>query len=138
MPRWKGCPRSGSALKCYWCTTSHNPMHELSLAESVLQLIEDAAREQEFAHVKTVRLEIGQLACVEPESLRFAFDVVMRGSIAECARLEIVETAGQGRCEKCEQNFPLVALYEACPACGSYQVSVTGGDAMRVKELEVE
>lgn len=113
-------------------------MHEMSLAENLLQLIEDTARQQEFARVKTVRLEIGQLACVEPESLRFAFDVVMRGSIAEQARLEIIETAGQGRCGKCEQDFPLAALYEACPACGSYQVSVTGGDAMRVRELEVE
>lgn len=113
-------------------------MHEMSLAESVLQIIENTAREQQFARVRTVRLEIGRLACVEPESLRFAFDVVTRGSIAEQARLEIVETAGQGRCGKCEQNFPLATLYEACPACGSYQVSVTGGDAMRVRELEVE
>ncbi|MBL8499629.1 MAG: hydrogenase maturation nickel metallochaperone HypA, partial [Nitrosomonas sp.] len=38
-------------------------MHELSLAESILQLIEDAAVEQQFTQVKTVWLEIGQLAC---------------------------------------------------------------------------
>jgi len=113
-------------------------VHEMSLAESMLQIIEDAARKQGFTRVKTVWLEIGQLACVEQESLRFGFDVVTRGSIAEQARLEIIETAGQGRCEKCEQNFPLAALYEACPECGSYDVKVTSGDGMRVKELEVE
>jgi len=113
-------------------------MHEMSLAESVLHIIEDAAHEQGFARVRTVWLEIGQLACVEQESLRFGFDVVTRGSIAEQARLEIVETAGQGQCGKCAQNFPLAALYEACPECGSYDVKVTGGDGMRVKELEVE
>ena len=113
-------------------------MHEMSLAESVLHIIEDAAHEQGFARVRTVWLEIGQLACVEQESLRFGFDVVTRGSIAEQARLEIIETAGQGKCEKCAQNFPLAALYEACPECGSYDVRVIGGDGMRVKELEVE
>ena len=113
-------------------------MHEMTLAESVLQIIEDTALEQGFTRVRAVRLEIGQLACVEPESLRFAFDVVTRGSIAEQARLEIVETAGQGQGGKCAQNFPLAALYEACPECGSYDVKVTGGDGMRVKELEVE
>ena len=113
-------------------------MHEMSLAESVLHIIEDAAHEQGFTRVRTVWLEIGQLACVEQESLRFGFDVVTRGSIAEQARLEIIETAGQGRCEKCAQNFPLATLYEACPECGSYDVKVTGGNAMRVKELEVE
>src|SRR3989338_9886425 len=100
-------------------------MHEMSLAESVRQIIEDAAREQGFKRVRTVWLEIGQLACVEQESLRFGFDVVMRGSIAEQARLEIIETAGQGRCEKCARDFPLAALYEACTNCGSYYVKVT-------------
>jgi len=113
-------------------------MHEMSLAESVLQIIEDAASKQGFTRVKTVWLEIGQLACVEHESLRFCFDVVMNGSIAEQARLEIIETAGQGQCETCSRNFPLAALYEACPECGSFDIRVTGGDGMRVKELEVE
>ena len=57
-------------------------MHEMSLAESVRQIIEDAARKQGFTRVKTVWLEIGQLACVEKESLRFCFDAVTHGSIA--------------------------------------------------------
>ena len=114
-------------------------MHEMSLAENVLQIIEDAAHQQGFKRVRTVWLEIGQLACVEQESLRFGFDVVTRGSIAEQARLEIVETAGRGQCVKCSlEIFPITTLYEPCPSCGSYEVRVTGGDEMRVKELEVE
>jgi hydrogenase nickel incorporation protein HypA/HybF len=120
------------------CSGERTIMHEMSLAENMLQIIEDAAHQQGFTRVRTVWLEIGQLACVEQESLRFGFDVVARGSIAEHARLEIVEEAGQGWCEKCAQNFPLTALYEACPECGSYDIKVTGGDGMRVKELEVE
>ncbi|MDH4286231.1 MAG: hydrogenase maturation nickel metallochaperone HypA [Gallionella sp.] len=110
----------------------------MSLAESVRQIIEDAARKQNFARVKTVWLEIGQLACVEKESMRFCFDAAMRGSIAEQALLEIVETAGRGQCVKCQLEVPVAALYEPCPSCGSYEVRVTGGNEMRVKELEVE
>ena len=113
-------------------------MHEMSLAESVLQIIEDAARAQDFQRVRTVVLEIGALSAVEPEAMRFCFDAVMHDSIAEQARLEIIETAGQGCCTKCAQKFPLAALYQACPECGSYDVKVTDGDGMRVKELEVE
>lgn len=113
-------------------------MHEMTLAESALQIIEAAARSQGFTRVKTVWLEIGQLACVEQESFRFGFDVVTRGSIAEQARLEIIETAGRGRCAKCALDFPIAALYEACPQCGGYRIEVIGGDGMRVKELEVE
>ncbi len=113
-------------------------MHEMSLAESVRQIIDDAARDQGFTRVKAVWLEIGRLACVEQEAMRFCFDAAMRDSIADGAQLEIVETEGRGRCAACSVEIPIATLYEACPHCGSYEIRVTGGDAMRVIELEVE
>ena len=113
-------------------------MHEMSLAEGVLQLIEDAASEQGFARVTMVCLEIGALSSVEPESLAFCFDAVTRGSIAAGARLEMLEVPGSGWCMPCGETVAMQLLYEACPRCGSYQVQVTGGTEMRVKELEVE
>ncbi|MCX7143246.1 MAG: hydrogenase maturation nickel metallochaperone HypA [Proteobacteria bacterium] len=112
-------------------------MHEMSLAEGVLQLIEDAARKQDFSKVSTVWLEIGRLAAVEVESMRFCFEAVARGSIAEGAKLEIIATAGSGRCTQCSASVVLSEPFGACPQCGSYQVQVTGGTEMRVKELEV-
>ena len=113
-------------------------MHEMSLVEGVLQVVEEAARSQGFTRVKTVWLEIGQLACVEKEALQFCFDAVMRDSIAADARLEIIDVPGHGRCMQCNATMPIAALYEACPQCGGYQIEVTGGDGMRVKELEVQ
>ena len=113
-------------------------MHEMALAEGVLQIVEDAARREGFARVRAVWLEIGQLASVEPDAMRFCFDAVTRRSVAEGARLEIVATPGAAWCMKCSQPVALAALGEACPRCGSYQLQVTGGDAMRAKELEVE
>ena len=113
-------------------------MHELSLAESILQLIEDAAIEQQFTQVKTVWLEIGQLACVEQESLRFFFAVVTEDSIARQAKLEIIEITGQAMCGQCHQVMMIATYHQACPQCGSYALHVTQGDGMRIKELEVE
>lgn len=113
-------------------------MHEMSLAEGIVQLVEDVVRADGCAKVKAVWLEIGQLAAVEKEALRFCFDAVTRDTVAEGARLEIIEKPGQGWCMKCEGNVPVTARYEACPVCGSYQIQVTGGSEMRVKELEVE
>ena len=113
-------------------------MHEMSLAEGILQLIEEAAQSQGFSRVGAVWLEIGRLASVEPEALRFSFDVVTKGSLADGARLEIVAVAGRGWCLACGKSVELPALYEPCPDCGSFQVQVTGGTEMRVKELEVE
>jgi hydrogenase nickel incorporation protein HypA/HybF len=113
-------------------------MHEMSLAENVREIIEDAAREQGFARVMAVRLEIGRLSSVEPEAMRFCFDAAMAGSIAERARLEIVEMPGQGCCEDCGRDMQIESLYEACPHCGGYRIRVTGGDAMRIRDMEVE
>jgi hydrogenase nickel incorporation protein HypA/HybF len=78
------------------------------------------------------------MAGVEVDALRFCLDVVARGTLAEAARLEIVATEGRGFCLQCGKPVAVAARYDACPECGSYQVQVTGGDEMRVKELEVE
>ncbi|MBI5429938.1 MAG: hydrogenase maturation nickel metallochaperone HypA [Nitrosomonadales bacterium] len=113
-------------------------MHEMSLAEDALHIIEDAAKKQGFKRVRTVWLEIGKLSCVEQEAMRFCFEAVIRDSVADGARLEIVETPGQGRCSQCGGKFQIATLYDACPKCGSYTMQVIAGDAMRVLELEVE
>lgn len=112
-------------------------MHEMSLAEGVLGAIEEAARAQRFTMVRTVRLEIGRLAAVDLDALRFAFDVVKRGGVADGARLDIVELPGAAWCLRCCDTVPLSARGDACPRCGSYQMQVSAGEELRVKELEV-
>lgn len=113
-------------------------MHEMSLAEGVLQIIEDSAKTQNFSRVKTVWLEIGQLAGVEVEAMKFCFDAVTRDSIAQDAKLEIIATPGQAWCLNCAATVQVQELFGVCPACGSAQLQVTGGNEMRVKELDVE
>lgn len=113
-------------------------MHEMSLAEGVLQIIEDSARTQNFSRVKTVWLEIGQLAGVEVEAMKFCFDAVTRDSIAHGALLEIIETPGRAWCMQCSDTVAVQALYDECPKCGGHQLQVTGGNEMRVRELDVE
>ena len=112
-------------------------MHEMSLAEGVLQLIEEAAHKDQFTKVTTVWLEIGQLCGVEPEAMAFCFDAVTRDSVAQGARLEIIALPGTGWCMACEKTVPMKEVFGECPQCGGYQLQVTGGTEMRVKELEV-
>lgn len=113
-------------------------MHEMALAESVLEVIEDYAARERFRSVKSVRLEIGELAGVEPEAIAFCFDAVTRGSVAEGARLEIVAVAGEGWCMPCASEVPLHARYDPCPRCGAYGVHPRGGTEMRLAELDVD
>jgi hydrogenase nickel incorporation protein HypA/HybF len=112
-------------------------MHEMSLAEGVLGVVQEAARAHHPCAIRAVRLEIGALAAVELEALRFAFDVVKRGSVAEDATLDIVSVPGSAWCMKCSRSVAIAERTDPCPECGGWQLQVTGGDQMRVKELEL-
>jgi hydrogenase nickel incorporation protein HypA/HybF len=113
-------------------------MHEMSLAEGVLELVEAAARREAATRVRLVVVEIGCLAAVEPEALRFCFDAVTRGTVAAGALLEIAEVPGSGWCAQCAATVPLAERYSACPQCGGYPLEVTGGTEMRVREIAIE
>jgi hydrogenase nickel incorporation protein HypA/HybF len=112
-------------------------MHEMSLAEGVLDVVQEAARAHHPCAVRMVRLEIGALAAVELEALRFAFEVVKRGSVADGAQLDIVQVPGAAWCMQCSDSVAIAERTDPCPQCGSWQLQVTGGDQMRVKELEL-
>ena len=112
-------------------------MHELSLCEGVLQVLEQEARRQGFARVRAVWLEIGRLAGVEVEAMRFGFDVVVRDTLADGAELNIIDVPGAAWCRQCAQTVALDRRFDACPQCGAYGLEVTGGDEMKIMELEV-
>lgn len=112
-------------------------MHELSLLENVREILESAAHSQNFTRVARVTLEIGKLSCVEPDALRFGFDVVMKDSPAQDAELVIVELDGLGLCRQCGRQTAMETLYDACLWCGSPFVEALQGTAMKIKELMV-
>lgn len=113
-------------------------MHEVSLIENVIALVEQERRKQTFARVNALRLQVGVLGCADPDALRFCFEAVTQGTIAEGARLEIETVAGEGWCAECQRVVPLEERFGACPICESPNVKMTSGDALRLAEMEVE
>ena len=112
-------------------------MHEMSLCESILHTLEQQAQPNGYCQVTAVWLEIGALAGVEIDAMRFCFDAVMQGSLAENARLEIIAVPGQAWCANCNQTVSVAQRYDDCPQFGYYPVQITDGDQMRIKQLEV-
>lgn len=109
----------------------------MSLAEAILQVVETAARAQDFTRVAKVRLQVGRLAAVEPDALRFCFDAVVSGSVAQGAVLDIVFAPGRGVCRDCGASVEIETLLDDCPVCGGCRVQATEGRDMRVLDLEV-
>ena len=114
-------------------------MHEVSLVEGVLRILEQQAAEQAFSRVKTVWLEIGELSHVSPEAMDFCFAAIAKSSpVAADARLEIIRVPGQAWCQDCAATVAIPQRFGPCPKCAGTNLAVTGGEEMRVKELEVE
>lgn len=113
-------------------------MHEMSLAESILQLVEQTALRERAQRVRQVVVLIGELSCVEPQALQFCFEAVTLGSMAQGAELVIEPVPGQGWCAACAQQQPMHTLYDACPVCDAAPMRVTGGTEMRVRDIAIE
>ncbi|TXH76870.1 hydrogenase maturation nickel metallochaperone HypA [Thiobacillus sp.] len=112
-------------------------MHEASLAGGVLQLVEEAARNECFSRLLALRLEAGALAGVDVRALRFALECLAPGTLLEGARIEIVEPPGRAWCLACSQTVTIGQHGDACPSCGSYQLQVTDGMELRVLDMSV-
>ena len=113
-------------------------MHEMSLCESIVELVSEQAGKHHFDQAKKVVLEVGAVAGVEIEALRFGFDVVAKGSVAEGAKLEIQIVPARAHCEGCDEAFVVAQRLASCPVCGGFPLQLLSGDELRIKELEVE
>lgn len=111
-------------------------MHEMSLCEGMREVLEDQARLHELSRITRVRVEIGRFSCVEKTALAFAFDEVMRGSVAEGATLEMIDLPGRATCLDCNAEVVLEDRLSSCPRCGGGRLMPVAGDEMRIKNLE--
>ncbi len=113
-------------------------MHELGIAQSLLEIVEQEARPYEGARVRRIWLRIGKLSTVVPDALRFAFDAVTRGGMAEGAVLEIEEVPLAIRCRACEEAFVVEDPFMICPQCGAADVEMISGRELDIKSMEIE
>ncbi len=108
-------------------------MHELGLAEI---LVERACEEAAPRRVRRIVVEVGMLAAVLPDALRFCFDVVTAGTTAEGATLEILEIPGEGRCRACGASVALTRPFGRC-VCGCSDLEWLHGDELRILAVEI-
>jgi hydrogenase nickel incorporation protein HypA/HybF len=110
-------------------------MHEMSITQGIIDICEQCAGGR---RVLSLEVEIGDLSGVVPEAIEFCFEACSRGTLLECARLDILRVPGRGHCLECGADMLLTTAFDACRSCGGYRVSIEAGEEMRVKEIEVE
>jgi hydrogenase nickel incorporation protein HypA/HybF len=113
-------------------------VHELSLAGSILQLVESSARRDAFSRVRVLRLSVPALAGVDAAALRFALESLAPGSLLEGARVDIEEPPGQALCLDCGVTVDIAGHGRGCPHCSGFDLQVLQGTEMRIIDLLVE
>lgn len=113
-------------------------MHEMGIATSVLQAVRTEAARRPGARPRKVGLRIGELAAVNPDSLRFCFDALLQGTDLETLELEIQICPFRRRCVPCGAEFEVKDYNLQCPTCGEVNSECIGGDELDLAYLEVE
>jgi hydrogenase nickel incorporation protein HypA/HybF len=113
-------------------------MHELSIAQSLLDQVERVARENGARRILRAELLIGPFSGVDAEALRTAFELVAAGTMAAGCALEIDSPRARMRCAACGFDGELPAPWAACGQCGSADVSVDGGRELLLRNISIE
>jgi len=112
-------------------------VHEMSIAMNVLKIAEEQARTAEARVINRIEIEVGALAGVEIESLRFCFSAARRG-VTGAAELVIHEIPGRALCGACGAEPELEMPVAMCPACGALGLDILQGRELRVRSLNVD
>ena len=114
-------------------------MHELYLAESILNIVQDYAARDGFKKVNSVALSYGRFSCVEPKALQFAFDVQARGTCADGATLAFQVLPAVIHCFSCQKDLEIQTHTGICPGCGGEAVMLTAGtEDLQLLEMDVD
>jgi len=114
-------------------------MHELYLAESILNIVQDYAKKQHFKKVNSISLSFGRLSCIESKSLQFAFEVQAKETLAENALLDFKILPAVIHCFSCEKDLEVETYSALCPNCSGEEVILTGGtEELQMLEMDVD
>ena len=113
-------------------------MHELSIAESLLQIIVDESKKHGLISINKVKLQIGRFTAVVPESLMFCFELVSQDTVAFGAQIEIETVGIVARCDNCDISFDVENKVFLCPKCGEPAIELLSGRELSILSIEGE
>ena len=113
-------------------------MHEMSIAQSILDIVDEYMLNENGQCLKEVAVEIGELVAVVPDSLTFCFEVLVEDTPYRGSRLSISIIPLNGTCSDCRHSFRIKNYMFKCPTCQSTNLQIQGGQELKISHLEVE
>jgi len=113
-------------------------MHEMSIVQSLLSIVEEEMSKNNAATLKAVRVTIGEMSGIVPDALKTCFEILTAKSEMKGAVLKMDITPLIGCCKKCQKEFKVEKYNFLCPECESTDVEIISGREMNIVELEVD
>jgi len=111
-------------------------MHELSIAQSILDTIEQALGGKR--PLLTVTLTVGPFAGVSADALNFCFTELARQQDFGAPRLIINQSPAALHCNECGGESRTENALDPCPDCGSFNRTILDGQECRLDSVEIE
>ncbi len=112
-------------------------MHELAIAEQIVQVVMTHVEAHSIEHVTSVHIQVGEATGVVADSLIFSFEMIA-SSIPELvgAHLVIDSVPYRAKCRKCHQEFTVKHFIVQCPTCETWEADVISGKEFKVLDME--
>jgi hydrogenase nickel incorporation protein HypA/HybF len=115
------------------------PMHELSVTQSILDIVERHAQQAGAQRITAINLVIGELTGFVDDSIQFYFDFLSKDTPADGAQLRFERITPLVRCQACGAEFaPPDSRLWACPDCEALGSEVIAGKEFYVASIEIE
>ena len=112
-------------------------MHELSVAQEIINIVNSYLPENKTASVKVVKVKVGKLSNILNDSLTFCFEALTNESHLKGAKLEIVDVPVKVLCLNCKEESEIENPVFACPKCGNNELKMISGMELQVDEIEL-
>lgn len=120
-------------------------MHELSMAQGIINAVLETAEANNATEVNEISIEVGRLAMINPEQLEFMLGVLIENTIMEDAKVNFEEIPAEIDCHECKFHGEAIlddsdhyAPLVKCPECGSLSVEILNGKDIVVKNIVIE
>lgn len=113
-------------------------MHELGIASSIFEAVQSEAKQRPDARISRVGVRVGEFSSVDPEALKFSFEVLVKDTHFSGLPLDIELCPLQNRCPACGHSFVVVDYATACPSCAEQHTECIGGTELELSYLELE
>lgn len=111
-------------------------MHEMSIMSELFSSLLEIARANSLVSISIVKVSVGRMRQIVPESFTFAFDVLKKGTIAKDARLDITVLPVKAECSGCDHIFEVEKNIFQCPCCKSGHVRLIQGKEIILNTIE--